>query len=132
MDILNNTLLKDDKIKKNEVEQVVKEKMEYTLLGTYIIKKGLKLFYYNPVDGSINEAIIKTSDLCICELTEEGWIYYDSESDQTTIDGRCIYFQALRMQSAIDRVAKFKQGKIKELFNLKKPNPDGIDFFKPL
>lgn len=128
MDLLNNNDL-DNKIKKNEVEYVVKEKMEYCLLGTYVISKGFKLFSYNSINNEIKEVEIKRGDYITTELTEEGWIWYDEEMKKTTIDSKLIYFEAFRLKSAINQVHKFKQGKIKELFNLKKPNPDGIDIF---
>lgn len=139
MDILNNALIKDDKIKKNEIEQVVREQQEYTLLGQYVITKGLKLFSYNPSNSKIEEVVIKRGEFIQCIPTEfdnEGnileWVYFDPENYNTTIDSRNYYLQALNMNSAVKRVEKFKQGKIKDLFNLKKPNPGGIDFFKML
>ncbi len=128
MDLLNNTDL-DNKVKKNEVEHVVKEKMEYTLLGTYVISKGFKLFSYNPNDSCIKDVEIKRSDTITTELTPEGWIYYDEEMQKATIDSRLYYFEAFNMKSAINQVKRFKKGITKELFNLKKPNPNGIDIF---
>lgn len=128
MDLLNNTDL-GNKVKKAEVEYVVKEKMEYTLLGTYVISKGFKLFSYNSINNEIKEVEIKRSDTITTELTPDGWIWYDEEMKKATIDSKLIYFEAFNMKSAINQVKKFKQGRIKELFNLKKPNPDGIDIF---
>ena len=128
MDLLNNTDL-DNKVKKNEVEYVVKEKMEYCLLGTYVISKGFKLFSYNSTNNKVKEIEIKRSDTMSTMFTKEGWIYWDEEMKKTTIDSKLIYFEAFRFKSAINQAHKFKQGKIKELFNLKKPNPNGIDIF---
>jgi len=53
MDILNN--IHKDKIRKPEIEQVVKEQMEYTILGTYSITKGFTLFAYNSVKNQIRK-----------------------------------------------------------------------------
>ncbi len=131
MDLLNNTYGKE-KVSKNETEIVVKQKMEYTLLGTYVISKGLKLFSYNPLNGEVKEVEINRSDTITTEYTKDGWIWYDEEMRKATIDGRLYYFEALRLQSATKRVEKFKKGTLKELFNLKEPNLDGIDFFNPL
>jgi len=122
----------ENKVLRNDTEMVVKEKMEYTLLGTYEIKKGLKLFSYNSSNGEITEVEIKRSTTISTALTEEGWLYWDEEMNQSTIDSKLDYFQALRLNSAKIRVKKFKEGKIKELFNLNLPSLNKIDFFKPL
>ena len=73
------------------------------------------------------------------ELFDLLWIYslillkfdgkiipYDSEAAKCTVDSRNIYFQALNIKNANKRVSKWKSGLIKELFNLDKPNKDGI------
>ena len=129
MDILNNSLLKNDKTLKNQVEQVVKQKMEYTLLGTYQLKKGMKLFSYDYNKNEVLEVKIKRGEYIVCELTTEGWIYYDPESFNVNIDTKLTYFQSPSITIANNLVWKFKEGKIKELFNLKKPVKT-IDLFK--
>ncbi len=121
--------ISQDKINKPAVEQIVKEKVEFNILGTYSLTRGLTLFNYNPKTDEINIQSIKRGDFIQCVLTTEGWIWFDPENYNTTIDGRLYYFEALNRKSAKVRVDKFKQGKIKELFNLRKPNPEGIKFY---
>lgn len=136
MDILNNPILTDDRVKKNETEQVVKEKKEFTLLGKYNLTKGFHLFCYNPITDKVSKIKIKIGEFIQCELVkfEDGvhWVWFDPENFNISIDNRNIYFEAINMNLAIKRVEKWKQGKIKELFNLKKPRKDSIDIFKML
>lgn len=130
MDIIPE--FKDNKVNKPEIEQVVKEKMEYSLLGTYNISKGFKLFAYSSLTGKVREVEIKRGEFIQCELTTEGWIWFDPENMQTTIDSKEIYFEAFNMVSAINRIDKLRKGKIKDLFNLKKPTKKTINLFEKL
>ena len=57
MDLFNTNI--PDAISKPESELVEREKMEYTLLGTFYRTKGLKLFTYNPKTEDIKELLIK-------------------------------------------------------------------------
>ena len=122
--------ISNKKTTKPEIEQVVKEKMEYSLLGTYNITNGFNLFAYSSVTGKIREVEIKRGEFIQCELTTEGWIWFDPERMSTIIDSKEIYFEAFNMKSAINMVAKFKDGKKKELFNLKKPTKSTINIFE--
>jgi len=108
MDLLNNKSKSD--ISKPEIEQVVRDQTEYTLLGNYLISRGFKLFSYNPSDGNIELVEIKVGEFIQCELVQEGsscyWIWFDPENKQTTIDSRMYYFEALNLKLAINRVHK--------------------------
>ncbi len=137
MDILNDTKAK--KVHKPEIEQVVREQMEFTLLGTYTIGRGYKLFSCNPTDFSVEQITVKQGDFIQCELVRfpggrpsGEWVWFDPENFNVSIDSRVYYFQALNLRTAKERVGRFKAGKLKDLFNLKKPNPNGIDFFEKL
>mgnify|MGYP003634779360 CR=1 FL=1 len=94
------TFSKKASLAKNQVEQIQKKKTEYKLLGSYRRSKGLKLFSYNVI-------------------TKEVLDWFDPESSRTNIDSRNIHFEALNLRTATERVRKFQQGKIKDLFNLK-------------
>lgn len=124
--------LKPEKVNKPEIEQVVKEKMEYTLLGSYNINKGFSLFAYSSSTNKIRKVSLKKGKFIQCELTSIGWIWFDPENLNTTIDSKEIYFEALNMEKAIKRVDRFKKGKIKELMNLKKPRKKTINIFENL
>lgn len=136
MEIINSPILKDGRIKKSEIEQVVREKQEYTLLGKYNLTKGFKLFCYNPINGEVTQPKIKVSGFIQCELVNvDGvptWQWFDPENFNVTIDSRNIYFESLNIKNAINRVKKWKEGKIKELFNLKKPCICSINIFASL
>jgi len=113
-----------------DIEQVQQEEKEYLLLGTFLRTKGLNLYYYNPVDESVKEAVIKYSDtIHIYKMSDNRFITIDWEAQKCTVDSKCIYFECLNMINAISRVKRFKKGIVKNLFNLRKPNPDSIKFF---
>lgn len=113
-----------------EIEQVQQEEKEYILLGTFLRTKGLNLYYYNPTDGSVKEATIKYSDtIHIYKMPDNRFITIDWEAQKCTVDSRCVYFECLNMQNALQRVKRFKNGLIKDLANLRRPNPEGIKFF---
>jgi hypothetical protein len=115
-----------DKISKPEIEQVEQEKMEYHMLGTFLRTRGLQLFCYNPMEDKVELVNILYSNT-IHIIPENGQlIAVDLEAEKTTVDSRCEYFEALNMDSAKRRVKRWKEGKIKELFNLRDPNKEPL------
>jgi hypothetical protein len=112
-----------------EIEQVQLQKQEFYLLGTFLRTKGLTLFYYNPINGEVFEAKIKYSDTLHIYKLPDRWIHIDWECQKCIVDSCVIYFEALNIVNAKKRVIKYKNGKIKELSNLRVENPDGIKFF---
>ena len=120
---------RQDFISQFEIEQVQQEQKEYLLLGTFLRTRGLNLFYYNPQNEEIKQATIKYSDTIHVYRLSDRWITIDWESQKCTVDSKVIYFECLNMKSAMQRVQKYKKGLIKELSNLRIPNPDGIKFY---
>lgn len=112
-----------------EIEQVQQEQTEYVLLGSFLRTKGLNIYYYDPHSGRVAEASIKYSDTIHVYLVDGKFITIDWEAQRCTVEGRFIYFEALNLKSATERVRRFKEGRIKDLANLKAPNPNGIKFF---
>jgi hypothetical protein len=104
---------------KNQVEQIQKKKTEYKLLGSYRRSKGLKLFSYNVITKEVLELHITYSNEAHLFHNGEVLDWFDPESSRTNIDSRNIHFEALNLRTAAERVRKFQQGKIKDLFNLK-------------
>lgn len=123
-------ITKQNSFSKLEIEQVQLKKQEYYLLGTFLRTKGLRLFYYNPENEEIKEAIIKFSDtIHIYKMPDNRFITIDWENQKCTVDSRVIYFEVLNFNNAVSRVKRYKQGKIKELSNLKAPSKEGIKFY---
>jgi hypothetical protein len=113
-----------------DIEQVQQEEKEYLLLGTFLRTRGLCLFYYNPANRETKEATIKYSDtLHIYKMPDNRFITIDWESQKCTVDSKVIYFEALNIKSAIQRVKRFQQGFVKELCNLRVPSKEGIKFY---
>ena len=112
-----------------DIEQVQQEQKEYFLLGTFLRTKGLTLFFYDTQSDDVKEAKIKYSDTIHVYKLPDKFIYIDWEAQKTTVEGKYMYFEALNLKSAKDRVLRYKSGRIKELCNLKVENPDGIKFY---
>lgn len=123
MDILNNTN-QNNSVQKSEIEQVQKQKQEYKHIGQYLRTRSLKLFSYNPRTEEIKEIVdIKKVDVEIIS-TETGLSTKDLATAKASIDTRNIQFESLNMGNAEKRVKKWKEGKIKELFNLREKPTD--------
>jgi hypothetical protein len=118
-----------------ETEQVQQEKEEYHLIQTYLRTKGLTLFYYDPNKEEVVESVIiysNTINLFLIDVKRNGkphWIAIDFEAQKCTVNATYIYFEALNMKSAKERVKRWKTGLIKELCNLKVPSKEGIKFY---
>lgn len=115
--------------KKPEIENIEREKKEYFLLGTYLKTPGLKIFYYNSQKNEVHELYIKKCKTLIIKPIDGELIAMDYEASKVQVDSRWTFFEALNMRTANKRLQKFKQGKIKELFNLKTPSKEGIKFY---
>lgn len=117
---------------KSETEFVEQEQQEYFLLGTFMVTPGLKVYGFNHLKDEVFEVPFIRSNLAILTQIDGKICAIDSEHEKVTVDSRFTYFEALNYLSALKRVAKYLSGRIKELNNLRKLNPDGIDFFKSL
>ena len=127
MNILNDK--SDFKIaQKNEIEQVQQQKQEFRLLGTYFRTSGLNLYCYNPHKNIVEEVQLKSnSKTCVLIPLEKGYLIEDYEKPKISVNPNWDYFEALNLKNAIKRVKKFKQGKIKTLWNLKTINNNKIN-----
>jgi hypothetical protein len=118
---------KEHQITKPEIEQVQQEKKEYYFLGSFIRKAGLKLFAYNYQENFLYEVNIKYSTtIHIVPLNNE-LVPIDYEAAKCMIDSRHEVFEALNLKTATERIKKYKNGKIKTLCNLRKPNPNALN-----
>jgi len=128
--ILDNLLNKYDSTSKPGMENAEREKQEYKLIGKYLRRKGLKLYAYNSMRNELNEVDITIKDAVHLVPDDDGKLEpIDLGLEEATVDSSHIHFEALNMVNAVKRLAKFKAGKIKELCNLRVPNPDGIKLF---
>ena len=115
-----------DKINSNDIETVQQKEHEYHLLGSFIRTKGLTLYGFDRLNDKVYELKINYSDTITLVPVNGELIPIDMEAQKTTIDSKHEVFEALNYTNAIKRVAKYKEGKIKELNNLMKPNPEGM------
>jgi len=126
MEIFGKTLSKKG-VDKPEMEMVENEKQEYKLVGQYLRTKGLKMFSYNSLKGEMKEILIKDKKEVTLVIGVEGKLTSDDLGyEECDVDSRNIHFEALNLKNAKKRVQKYKDGKIKELCNLRLPSKDGL------
>ena len=114
---------------KPEMENVEREKQEYKLIGNYLRTRGLKLYAYNSLKDELTEVNIDRGDTLHLIPDENGKLRaVDVELEKATVDSRNTHFEALNRKNAEKRVRNYKQGKIKELCNLREPG-EGINFW---
>jgi len=119
----------NSKTTKPEMEQVEREKQEYKLIGNYLRTKGLKLYAYSSLKDELTEVNIDRGDTLHLIPDENGKLCaVNVELEKATVDSRNIHFEALNWKNAQKRVRNYKQGKIKELCNLREPG-EGINFW---
>ena len=130
MNVLNDINSNDcSLVHKPDMEQVQQEKHEYKLLGTYLYTRGLTLFGYNHFEDEIFQVKIQYGNTIHLVPIENKLTPIDYEAEKCIIDSRFSYFECLNFKTARERVLKYKQGKITELCNLRKPSKDGIKFW---
>jgi hypothetical protein len=114
-------------VRQKEIEQVQQEKQEFKLLGTYLRTVGLNLYCYNPHKNIVEEVEVKSnSKTCVLVPLEVGYLIEDYEKPKIEVNPTWDYFEALNLKNAIKRVEKFKQGKIKSIWNLRIPNRNAM------
>jgi hypothetical protein len=112
-----------------EMEQVENEKQEYKLIGHFLRRSGLALFGYSSKENKLYKVDITTGDLLkIVPDGNGGLTVIDPEMQKCTVNSAHIFFEALNLRTAKERLRKFKHGKIKELCNLREPG-EGIKFW---
>ena len=119
-------LKQKDQIKGYEIQKLENEKQEYKIIGTFMRNRGLKLFSYNHFK---NELLLveETKDDEVNIVLENGKLKPKfTLHTEAAVNTNNTHFEALNLKTAKKRVDKFKQGKIKELCNLKTYNPKPI------
>lgn len=115
---------KKGKTVKPEMEQVEKEKQEYKLIGKFIRTRGLKLFSYDPVKNEMIEMKVRKQNTLRFVSQNGELVPLDTGFEEVSVDSRNVYFEALNLKSAQNRVKKYKSGNIRELCNLRKYDPE--------
>ena len=116
---------------KPEMENVEREKQEYKLIAKYLRRKGLKMYAYDSVRDKLIEVQTSTKDNVHLIAGDDGKLApVDLGLEEATVNSAHTHFEALNMVNAEKRLAKYKAGKIKDLCNLRIPNPDGIKLFQ--
>lgn len=127
MDIIPNNI--NQSLPKSGIEAVENEQDEYKLIGKFRRTKGLRLFAYNASKDKIYEVEVDHTELAKLVFNGEQLQPERVAAEEVTVDGRHTHFEALNIKSATKRLNRFKDGKIKDLCNLKSYNPDGIKLY---
>lgn len=109
-------------IDKPSTELVQQEQMEYKFFGEIRLTPGLKLFEFNYKEGTITEVQVESYKTCQLSEKDEKLGWDESKRFRTVINPHLIYFEALNMKSAIKRVERYLNGKLKRIINLKSAN----------
>lgn len=129
MDILNSKNTKNS-FTKPEMEMVEDEKVEYKLIGKYFRTRGLKLFAYNYQKDQLIEITTSLKTEIALVIGNDGKLgKSDSGKQECQVDSRDTHFEALNQKSALKRLQKYKEGKIKELCNLRVPVKNSLKLF---
>ena len=113
-----------------DIEVVEQQKQEFKLLGTYLRTPGLSLFCWNPHRDRVESVEVEKQKICILKIIDQKtgeWIVEPLQKEKVTVNSTWEYFEALNIENAKRRVQKFKDGKIKYLFNLRIPGPGKLD-----
>lgn len=108
-----------NKTTKSEIEQVVKDKKEDKLVGTFLRRKGLTLFGYSPKDNTLYIVEIAKTQNGEITITNKGLSVIDQADEKAQVITSDIYFEALNQKSAEKRLSKYKAGKLSDLSNLR-------------
>lgn len=107
---------------KSDIEIVEQQKQEFKLLGTYLITSGMNLYCYNPHKDTVELVEFKKSKNCILVIKGGDYCVEDYDRPKLEVDPTWDYFEKSNMKNAEKHVQKFKDGKIKRIWNLKLPN----------
>lgn len=124
MDILNKK--SENTFSKPEIENIQKEKEEYKLISQYLRTKGLMLFSYNSMKNELNLVKIDKKKDAVIKFEDGKMIKSEMIDEECVVDSRNIHFECLNLKSAKKRVEKYKEGKLKDLCNLRLPSKEGI------
>ena len=118
-----------NRIAQNEIEQVQIKEHEFYYLGTFLRTRGLSLYGYDYINDKVVEVTIKHGDTIHLVPMDGKLIPIDYDMETCNVDSRFTYFEALNMRNAEKRVRRWKEGFVKELSNLVRPNPNGIQLW---
>jgi hypothetical protein len=100
---------KKDSVSKPQMELLEREKMEYTLLGTFYRTRGLKLFGYDPIKNLMFEVSVKTNNT-LTLIPDKGKLNpVDFGTESCNVDTKFEYFEALNYKTAKLRLEKYKR-----------------------
>ena len=82
----------------------------------------MNLYCYNPHKDSVELVEFKKSKNCILVINGNDFHVEDYDNPSIEVDPTWEYFEKSNIKNALTHVGKFKQGKIKYIWNLKLPN----------
>jgi len=85
---------------KSAIHQKKDQKQEYKLIGSLLLKRGLKLWSYNQTTGELKPA----------EIVRKVMIGYngkEKKSNKVQFSPDCLYLQALNRKNAIKKINKY-------------------------
>ncbi len=104
------------------------EKTEYKLIETFYRTPELRLWCYDPRTSTVTEVVPQKVEKATAKVvwTEDGYTLENHEKEKLIVDAVNYYFEALNIDNATQRVAKYRVGKIKELCNFRRPTGNAM------
>lgn len=128
--VLNFISNKDSSFKKSEQEHVEQERIEHKMIGSFNRTAGLMLFAYNILNDELMEVEqIFDGDIHIIMGADGKAKGVEVGTYEAVVDTRNEHFEALNWDNARRKVKMLKQGKIKDLNNLKKVRKNKINIY---
>jgi hypothetical protein len=120
----------DNSFTKPQQEKVEQEKIEHKFIGSFHRTAGLKFYSYNILKDELIEVEERfDGDIWIVLGEDDKAKGVEVGHYKAIIDTRNEHFEALNWANAERKVKRFKQGKIKNLNNLKPPKKNKIKLY---
>lgn len=113
-------------VHKSQMEQVEQEKQQFSFIGTYIRRLSLNLYAYDAEKQQLYQLHSKKTKDAHTEIKGGKLVLVKRAEEECIIHSEHIVFESLNKETARNRVAKYEQGLIQDLCNLRKPNPNPL------
>lgn len=97
---------------KDKVEIIDQQKQEYKLVGSIILRRGMKIYSYRPDIGKIEEVNIKRESVTVNDKMR-----VSGNKSSAIFDQKAIYITAINMKNAQRKANKI----VMELIRSQKP-----------
>ncbi len=106
----------------SEIEIVQDQQKEYKIIGSFLRRKGVKLFAYDDKLKKVYQVDIAYKELIQLVPSMNGLVPDYINAMKADINSNHTHFEAVNIKTAKNRVKRWKEGRVKDLCNLRFPN----------